>query len=98
MAGYKISIDNVRKLSRLNCDFEDIIREVMMSQGRRFCSFEKPKCEQEIEAQKTDTQHLKYSIALLVSLAKMLDEGNSPMVGGATHQNIKGWLTQQKYI
>ncbi len=65
MAGYKISIENVRKLSHLNVDFEEIIREVMLSQGRRFCQFEKPKCEQEVEAQKTDTQQLKAAIALV---------------------------------
>lgn len=62
MSGYKISIDNVRKLSHLNVDFEEIIREVMMSQGRRFCTYEEPKCEQEAEAQKTDTQQTKVTI------------------------------------
>jgi hypothetical protein len=57
-SGYNISIDNVRKLSHLNVAFENVIREVMMSQGRHFCPFKEKKCEQDniVDSQNVNQQ------------------------------------------
>lgn len=53
MSGYRVSLEQVRRMSHLNIEFEEIIRSILMFQARRFCPFEKPKCEHEAEAQKT---------------------------------------------
>ena len=84
MAGYKISIDQVRRMSHLNIEFEETIRAVMMSQGRRFCPFAEPKCEQEGEAQKTDAQQPNVSISLLNELSDIASEYNDECSGEFT--------------
>lgn len=50
------------------------------------------------EENSDNTQQLKAAIALLKGVSSMLDGGNSPMVGGATHQNINGWLARHTAV
>lgn len=51
---YKVTIDQVRRLSRLEVDFDEIVREIMMSQGRKLCFHEDCPLETKMDERRLD--------------------------------------------
>lgn len=99
MSGYKISIDHVRKLSHLNVRFEEIIREVMMSQGRRFCTFVEPKCEQDNkDDSQNNQQQLKDSISELAKVHRTISHVDGFMARGECLQIINAVIAKLESI